>query len=139
MRYEYLDHTADAKFIAYGDSLEEAFTNSAYAMENILVGDEKVQSKIKRTIKAESESKENLLYDFLDELLFLLDTESLLLSKIEDLKIEAKNNRYILECKATFDNASGYDISGNIKSVTHSEMKIEESDGNFKIQVVVDI
>jgi len=36
MKYKYLEHTADIKFQAFGKSLEEAFSNSAYAMINII-------------------------------------------------------------------------------------------------------
>ena len=37
MDYEYLDHTADAKFIAYGQTLEEAFVNCAKATFGIII------------------------------------------------------------------------------------------------------
>jgi SHS2 domain-containing protein len=35
--YEYLEHTADVRFRAYGKSLEQAFENAALAMLNVMV------------------------------------------------------------------------------------------------------
>ena len=36
-KYEYLEHTADTKFRAYGETMEETFTNAALAMMNVMV------------------------------------------------------------------------------------------------------
>ena len=49
-QYEYLEHTAEAKFAAYGKTIEEAFSNAAIAMENIIVETEKIKPKIKKKI-----------------------------------------------------------------------------------------
>ena len=51
MKYKYLDHTADAKFQAFGKSLEEAFENAALAAFNIIVKTEDVKPEIIKEIK----------------------------------------------------------------------------------------
>ncbi len=137
MNYEFLEHTADAKFRAYGRTLEEAFMNSAYAMLSILKGDINIKKKMRREINVKSSSDINLLHDFLEEFLFLIDTESLLLSTIEHLEID--ENLLSISCIAYFDKIQGYDISGDIKSVTYSEMEIIRDKGKVVTQVVVDI
>ena len=80
MKYIYLDHTADIKFQAFGKSLNEVFSNSAYAMINILC-EEKVKEKITKKIKVKGIDKKALLYSFLEEILFLLNTKQFLSSK----------------------------------------------------------
>ena len=40
-QYEYLEHTADVKFLAYGKTLEEVFENAALAMFNVMIDTEK--------------------------------------------------------------------------------------------------
>lgn len=137
-KYEFLDHTADAEFRAYGKNLEDAFVNAAEAMYKILLKDVVIKPAEKKLIVIESKTKESLLFDFLDELLFLMDTETIVLSKIEGLKI-VKDNNYKLTCDAFFDNAPKYDIGGNIKSVTYHELKIIEEENKVSLQVVVDI
>ena len=76
MRFEYLDHTADVKFRAYGDSLEKAFGNAALAMFNVMVDTSGVEGKTGKKISAEGDDLQALLYDFLEKFLILLDSEN---------------------------------------------------------------
>jgi len=53
-KYEYLYHIADAKFKAYGSTLEEAYENAAIAMFNIMINTSGLgtsESRISRSIK----------------------------------------------------------------------------------------
>lgn len=134
--YKFLPHTADAKFRAYGKTLEEAFINSAYALIDVITDHKKIKQTAEKTIKVSSENKESLLYDFLEQFLILLDSESFLLNKIKELKI--KNNT--LTAKAIGDtNPQNYEISTHIKAVTYQEMFIKKEKGGYVIQVIVDI
>ena len=72
-KYKFLEHTADVKFQAFGKNLEEAFTNSALATTEIMTED-KVKAKEEKTITVSASKKETLLYEFLEHLLFLVDT-----------------------------------------------------------------
>ena len=136
MKYEFLEHTADAKFRAYGKTLSEAFENAAYAMEEVITDYTKVKPLIKKTISVESENKEALLYDFLEQFIFLLDSENFLLNKIE--KIEIKDNR--LTAEIVGDNKiDDYDIKTSIKAVTYQEMFIKQDKDQVVVQVIVDI
>ncbi|RLG11686.1 archease, partial [Candidatus Pacearchaeota archaeon] len=47
-KYKFLEHTADIKFQAFGDSIEEVFKNSALALKEIIVGKIKIKEKIKK-------------------------------------------------------------------------------------------
>ena len=135
MKFEYLDHTADAKFRAYGKTLEEAFINSAIATFSILINTDKVKPVITKDISITSGTAESLLYDFLEELLYLLDVEGFLLSRVEDMRIENNN----LTCKVYGDSHKKYRISGNIKSITYNDMEIKKTDKGYRITAVVDI
>jgi len=135
MKYRYLDHTADAKFEAYGSNLEEAFENAAQAMFNIITDTSKVRSVYKKKIHAESKRIDAMLYDFLEELLFLLDTEGFLLSGFENIRIKDG----VLTAVATEDSYKVYDVKGNVKSITYNDMDISEKDGRWTITAVVDM
>ena len=80
-----------------------------------------------------------MLYDFLEQLLFLLDTEGFILSEIKDMKIKQEKNNYSLQCIALGDNYKNYEVKGNIKSVTYSEMLIKKEEKGFVVEVVLDI
>jgi SHS2 domain-containing protein len=138
-KFEYFGHTADAKFRAYGKTLEEAFINSALAMYNIICDSDKVLLNEIKKIKISAKRKESLLYDFLEEFLFLLDTGGFLLNKIENFKIKKIRGEFHLSCEAFGDNYKKYDVKGNIKSITYNEMFIREKEDKVIIQVVVDM
>lgn len=133
MKFKFLEHTADIKFQAFGKSLEEAFENSALAMFNVMY-DGKVKTIIKKKIKVSGKDKESLLYNFLEELLFLLDSKNFFLSKlkvkIKDLKLEA----YIQG-----DSVKNYKPNIDVKAVTYNDMFIKKVKDKFIIQVVVDV
>ena len=138
MKYEYLDHTADLKIRAYGRNLEEAFVNTAMAGFNFLTNTKKVEKKIEKKISISANRLESLLYDFLEELLYLLDNRGFILSEIKDMKIK-EDDTFSLECTVLGDSYKNYEVKGNIKSVTYSEMEIKKDKGNYVIEVVLDI
>ena len=128
---------ADAEFRAYGKSLEEAFKNAALAMCSIMFDYKKVKPALKKEISVEGTDLQSLLYNFLEEILFLLDTENFLLHEIEDLKIKnEKNLTAVLVGDSAIEN---YEIFGEVKAVTYNDMKIEKQDSVYVVQVVVDI
>ena len=97
-----------------------------------------VEVTLKKKIRISANRLESLLYDFLEELLFLTDTEGFILSEIKNMKIK-KDKAFVLECTALGDHHTKYDVKGNIKSVTYSEMLIEKKPDGFVIEVVLDI
>ncbi len=138
-KFKFLEHTADAKFQAFGKNLEEAFSNAALAMFSIIVDTDKVKPKIEKKIFVESENKESLLYDFLAELLVLLDSVPFLLNKVKSLKIE-KGKKYKLTAVVVGDSdVKSYETKMHIKAMTYSEMFIKELPDKTTVQVVVDI
>ena len=130
-QFEYFPHTADAKFRAYGKNLEEKFCNAAYATFNIMLDPKKVKANEKKEITITFKKTESLLYDWIDELLFYLDSEGWFLSKIE--KIEIKDNT--LNSVVYGDNYKNYQTAGHVKGVTYSEMEITDE----YVQVVLDM
>jgi len=137
-RFEFLPHTADVKFRAYGKTLEEAFSNAALALTAVMTED-KIASKIKKKITVQAAKKESLLYDFLESLLYLADTEGFLLGKVMSLRIQKKGKEYFLRAEVAGDGAEGYDVKTQIKAATYNDMFIKEEKTKVTLQVVLDI
>src|SRR3989344_3493028 len=120
--FEYLEHTADAKFRAYGATLGECFENSAKAMVNVVCALEKISAAEETEINAEAESAEDLLHKFLENLLFEIETREMLYS---EFKIEISNDRtrWFLKCIARGEaiNLEKHSIKSEIKAVTWHE------------------
>lgn len=139
MKYRFIPHTADIKFQSFGKKLEEAFENAGYALVETITKGLKVKEKIKKTIKAEDKDKEALLYNFLEEFLFLLDTEDFLLSKVNKISIKTDNNRYKLIAEVIGDKAFDYKITNNVKAITYNEIFVKQEKNKWACQVVIDV
>ncbi|MBI3032748.1 archease [Candidatus Woesearchaeota archaeon] len=140
---KFLEHTADAKFQAYGQTLEQAFISAGVGMFNLLTNVKKIKPKISHNIKVEASSKEALLYDFIDELLFLVDTEGFIPCEIDDFIILKKENEFIIQTTVYGDSYKNYEVHGDIKAATYNDMIIDENynqkNRKVMVQVVVDI
>ena len=82
MKFKFFPHTADVKFQAYGKTLEEVYENSALALINRIC-DNKVKIKEKISFKVNGKDLEALMYNFLEEFLYLIDAKHFLASKIK--------------------------------------------------------
>ena len=134
-KFKFLEHTADIKFRAYGESLNEIFENCALAVSNYLSRTKKIKNKNKKIIKLKGEDNESLLYDFLDELIYLLDAKNFVVSKA---KVKIKDNS--LEAEIFGDSVSNYKDLDYIKAATYSEMYIKrKKDKTWEAQVVLDV
>ena len=138
-KYIYLPHTADAKFKAFGKSLEEAFANAAYAMTDVITDHKKVAATIKKRIHVTSEDEKALLYDFLEKFLVMLDTERFLLAKVINITIKQKKKLSLVAEIAGDNHPQYYQIKTAIKAVTYQEMEIKQEKAKVTVQVVVDI
>jgi SHS2 domain-containing protein len=132
--FKFLEHTADVKFLAWGKTLEEAFTSCAAAISKILCK-EKIKMKKIYAIKSYGQDNESLLYNFLEEILYLFDTENFILAKVKEIKI--KDNK--LTAKVIGDNVEKYEIKCYIKSPTYNDMLVKKEKDKWVIQAVVDV
>ena len=69
-KFRYLQHTADAKFQAFGATVEEAFCNAALAMVSLMWDPEKIEAKIESKLSVSGKDEKQLLIHFLEDILF---------------------------------------------------------------------
>lgn len=139
MSYEILDHTADVKFRAVGNSLENTFSDTVKAFAEI-VGVSPDAGEVRHSVKIESESHESLLFDFLDRLVYLQDTEGVAVCHAKELDIEELDKGYRLEAVLwTQPIVDGMNLL-DIKAPTYNEMEATYKSGEgWILQAVLDI
>jgi len=137
MGIKFLEHTADVKFQADGATIEKAFEESALALKQTIASDVKVVGKIEKKIKISGNDFEGLLYNFLEEILFLLDVEDFLISDVKEIKIDEKN--FGLDAILVGDLASKYKFTNDVKAITYNEMFVKKQKDKFICQVVLDV
>lgn len=134
MKYKFLEHTADIKFRAYGKTLDEVFENAVLAISDYLSRGKKIKTAKGKVIEVSGNDLESLFYNFLDELIYLLDAELFIVAKAK-ITIRGHN----LKAELFGDNSKNYKDLDAIKAATYAEMYIKKTPQGFEAQAVLDV
>ncbi len=135
--FKFFEHTADLKFQAYGKSLKEVFENSARALIHAIYS--KAKKPKKKIILAHGKDLENLMYNFLEEFLFLLDAKEFVCADLKILKFD--ENKKTIKAEVYGDSVGNYQNKGvdHIKAITYNSMFIKKQKTKWTAQVVLDV
>jgi SHS2 domain-containing protein len=135
--YQLIDHTADVGIKAYGKTLSEAFENVAKGMFDIITDNSEIDSIGQYNIELEAPDLEQLLVDWLSELLYLNTARNQVFGffKVEINKKTIKLNAKIFGEK--FD-LSKHKIGTEIKAVTYHMLEVCNK-RPYYVQVLFDI
>ena len=135
--FEVFDHTADVGIHAYGETLKDLFVHTAQGMESLMVAPEQVRVTTSRTITVQAHDTVLLLVAWLHELIFLFDTDYLLLREFDiDSLTETQ-----LTARASGEpyDAKRHALSSAIKAVTWHEASVSHTDGGYRATIIFDI
>lgn len=142
MTYRFLEDiaTADAAFEAEGKTPEELFTSTAEALEESQVNTKDLSVNTKRPISLENSTLENLLFDFLNELIFYKDSEGLAFTNFM-LEIRETNKGYKLEgtLKGEKIDPAKHELRTDVKAVTKHQFEVKKTPKGYRAKVVLDI
>ena len=143
MPYRYLEEigTADIAFEATGRDLPELFSDAADATTNVMIDNiEAIQPRETRQIELSNDKLDMLLFDLLQELIFLKDAERLLL-RMRGVHIHEKDERYFLNATAEGESldAERHRQRADVKAVTLHDFSVERTEGAWKARVLLDI
>ncbi len=142
MKYKILDHPADIRVQAFGKTKEELFLNALKGMSEVLRPEIKDKNQIKKNrIEINSIDLDNLLVDFLSEVLYLTQINKRIYNDIKFFKFsDPSNSSGQAKLKGEL---SGYEIESfeeDIKAVTYHGLKIEKNkDGLYQAIILFDI
>ncbi len=129
--------TADVMFKAYGNTLAEAFENAGYAMFEIMTDAKKIAPKISFAFEKNAEDLKSLLYDFLEELLYLHETKDVFLSEFH---VELDEKNYSLKAVVKGEKIKDtHERRCVVKAVTYFDMDIKKIGKRYVVQVVLDL
>lgn len=135
MSYTLRDHTADVAVEATGATVSAVFAATANGMATAMCDEVPVTGE-RFDIDVRAESREALLFDYLDELIYQRDVRSVL--PVENEATVREDGDWYLS-----GSARGVPLAGlgarEIKAVTYSEMVVEETDGGWRTYVVFDV
>ena len=135
--YTTFDHTADLGLAITGASEEDLFANAAFAVFDIITDLGRVEPRETRRVLVEGDSREDLLINFLREILYLYNGERWLLKEIRVIKIDEK----ALEAEARgepFDEHK-HEICKEIKAVTYHQAEVRKTPDGWAARVIFDV
>lgn len=136
MSFRLRDHTADVAVEATAATLDEAFASVADGLAAAMC-DEIPDDGERFELSVRSESREALLYDYLDELIYQRDVRAVLPTD-NWATVDERDGELSLA-----GSARGVPLSTiaarEVKAVTYSDMAIERTDAGWRAYVVFDV
>jgi SHS2 domain-containing protein len=143
MPYRYLEHIGDAAIEGSGKTIEEAFAGAAAAMLGLMVRGSGTPAPGQRVrIETQAQSLEELLVEFLNELLSRQGLLGLVFTRCEVARISRTGGAgFILEAEA--EGAPPEALAGKlgteVKGASYLGLRVEERDGGYVARVVLDL
>ncbi|RQG91715.1 archease [Natrarchaeobius halalkaliphilus] len=144
MSYELRDHTADIAVAATGGSLEAVFAATADGLTAASSEEDTETHDGERfSISVTAENPEALLFDYLDQVIYLRDVRVELpvdhrVDRIETAAGDRNDQRWVLEASARGIPLSKI-VARDVKAVTYSEMSLEQVEDGWEAYVVFDV
>ena len=135
MPYEILEHTADLRFRVTGITLADAFAEAARAVCETLAPD-CTPGEVERRVVVVSGDPEELLADFLSELLYLADAESLALCSFS---VEIFGNRLSALCRGEEFRREKHGGGAEIKGISYSGLSINKEGESYILEFIADV
>jgi SHS2 domain-containing protein len=138
--FEYFDHTADIGVKAYGETLPRMFENAARGMVGIIYeileeGGEKVSRNVELTLT--EDNREQLLIDWLNEVLFILETEGFIPTKFDVTQLTDRSLKALIHGSPLDPRIHRYKTE--VKSTTYHMLEIGRENDIYSGTILFDI
>ena len=141
MSYKFLDHATDAIIEVTAKDLKEAFLVTSDAVINLTLDQSKVEEKDQREFTANGKDVEYLLFNWIEEITFVLITEGFAIKKIEFDIEQDDREEYRIKAKAFGEPLvfKKHNFKVEIKAPTFYDMEIREDDKGVFMRFLLDL
>jgi SHS2 domain-containing protein len=134
IKFTVIEHEADMGLAIYGRNLAELFMHAGAALFSLITDPETIEARFTRQITIDIE--DGALVVFLNELLYLWDTERFISSTFSVLE---KAGRFdIVMTGETFDPGKHH-VYKEVKAVTYHKFAIQHENNLLKATIFLDI
>lgn len=135
--YECIDHTADLAIVVHAASLKQLFEEAGRALFDLLIRTRGVRASHSIICTVEGADKEDLMVNWLRELLYLFNGEEKAVSSIEILDLTPSRVEARLDWIPV--DFTQDEVMTEIKAVTYHQIRVEKTDLDYEAQVVFDV
>ena len=130
--------SADYAYEITGKNLAALFENAALALTSAMVKLETVKPKARKNINLKAATVDKLLYDFLDEVLFIKDTANFLSAKLKvEVKLPGLNDKTYKVNAILFGeeiDQSRHKLGNDVKAITYHNFSVKEEEIDRKVK-----
>lgn len=134
--FELIDHTADVGIIAHGASINQAFANAARGLFSIITDLDDIREALHRDIEVTAPDQESLLVEWLNELIYLFDTENIIFNRFDITHLT--NTQLKARIYGEKVDSSRHELKTGVKAATYHMLKVKKNNG-YQAQVLFDI
>lgn len=138
-KFRQVEHTADKAVEALGEDLEELFENATYGMFSLIAEIEGLEPEAWEEVEIEgANSVEDMLHEFLSELLYRHEVEKKVFSRFEVLELDPEGGR--LRARVGFIPLDSVreKVFSYVKAVTYHNFEIRHDEEGYRVIVVFD-
>lgn len=139
--FTYKEHTADVLIEVCGSSLERLYELAAKAVFELITDTGRVERRRGVNVEVEGIDYENLLYRWIEELLFYFDAEGMVFTDFNVKEVAKSGEGVKLVATAygeTFDQGR-HEHRTIVKAMTYAQMRVWKEGDAWRATFVVDI
>ncbi|MBI4471879.1 MAG: archease [Acidobacteria bacterium] len=137
MGFELLEHTSDIGVLARGDSRESALIAASQGLVSILVDPAPFRPLEERYFKATGRDEAAQIVNWLNEILFYFDTESMV---FVEFAIDSWTESELLgHARGERFNIDRHEFRTGVKAVTYHQFESQQTPAGWEIRVYVDV
>lgn len=134
--WKHFSHDADIGIQGKGENLEQTFEMAAIALTAVVTRPEDISPAIEVDIQCDEEDLELLFYDWVNSLIYEMDTRKMLFSQFE---VHIKDGHLNATARGEKVNTKKFDLAVDIKGATMTELKVIKDNTGWLAQCVVDV
>ncbi len=140
-QFKYLEEVAlaDIAFAVTADSWGALFDGAAAALTAVMVAADDLKVVSSRQIDLVADSVDELLYDWLCELVYLKDTEGFLVKAAGVTVTPGAIWQLLARIDGETIDRGRHRLGQDVKAVTYHLFEVTETDGKYSARVVLDI
>lgn len=134
MPFRFLDHTADIQIECDAPDFPALLVAAAQALYAVALTEQAGRVEIEQRIALEAASREDLLVRWLQELLFLLDTEEFV-----GVAFDVHAGPCALQAVVGGYRCMPAQRAEEVKSATYHELTVQTTDGGWQARFILDV
>lgn len=142
MTYRFLPHTADVLVAIEAPTFAELFQEATAVARRLLAGESPVAASVARTVSVSGTSLDDLLFEYLRELLYQFNTDRFVPARLELDQLNVTRAGPAALAGTVFGEPFDplrHETQPEVKAVTRHGLRVTDTDGGFRAEILFDV